>query len=344
MQERDLRAADAGARRLVDQPHARVAQLRRARRRRRRPGRPRGAGPGPRLARKRPTGVSSRERREQLHVALADVEQRGLDALLGDRLAVHERHAVGVAVEGDRRVEVLDRDPDVVDAAEHAGRVYPQRPCASPSPPTAPPAAGSTPSRWRPRCARAAPRSPCSAARATSSSAQPRWGPDRLGGRRRRRDDRPGRPSWPGRLDVPLAVHPDRDGERLRARLRAARATRARRRALAADGRRSTRAARARAPRRRPPVRQRRQRRASPRWPRAAPQPLKSRLGPLAYGVGALRAAATRARRCRSPCAPTGGRVFDDDAWQVIVAVSGAFGGGSGDRPRPTPTTACSTS
>ena len=37
------------------------------------------------------------ERRQQLDVALADVEQRGLDALLCDRLAVHERHAVGVA-------------------------------------------------------------------------------------------------------------------------------------------------------------------------------------------------------------------------------------------------------
>ena len=48
--------------------------------------------PGPRVARKRPTGVSARERRQQLDVALADLEQRRLDALLGDHLAVHELH------------------------------------------------------------------------------------------------------------------------------------------------------------------------------------------------------------------------------------------------------------
>ena len=58
-------------------------------------------------------------------------------------------------------------------------------------------------------------------------------------------------------------------------------------------------------------------------------QPLKPRLGPLAYGVGALRAAA------REHPLPVSVRsddrtVFDGGAWQVIVAVSGAFGGGSG--------------
>jgi diacylglycerol kinase (ATP) len=57
--------------------------------------------------------------------------------------------------------------------------------------------------------------------------------------------------------------------------------------------------------------------------------PLKPRLGPLAYGVGALRAAATAAPL---PCAvrADGAIVFDGPAWQVIVAVTGAFGGGSG--------------
>lgn len=58
-------------------------------------------------------------------------------------------------------------------------------------------------------------------------------------------------------------------------------------------------------------------------------QPLKPRLGPLAYGVGALRAAARE-----HPLAVTvrtdGRTVFDGRCWQVIVAVSGAFGGGSG--------------
>jgi diacylglycerol kinase (ATP) len=57
--------------------------------------------------------------------------------------------------------------------------------------------------------------------------------------------------------------------------------------------------------------------------------PLKPRLGPLAYAVGAARAAASTAPlRC---CVDVdGARVFDGAAWQVIVAVTGAFGGGSG--------------
>lgn len=58
-------------------------------------------------------------------------------------------------------------------------------------------------------------------------------------------------------------------------------------------------------------------------------QPLKPRLGPLAYGVGALRAAA-RERPLPVTVRIDGRTMFDDAAWQVIVAVSGAFGGGSG--------------
>jgi diacylglycerol kinase (ATP) len=58
-------------------------------------------------------------------------------------------------------------------------------------------------------------------------------------------------------------------------------------------------------------------------------QPLKPRLGPLAYGVGALRAAA-RERPLPITVRTDGCTVFEDAAWQVIVAVSGAFGGGSG--------------
>jgi diacylglycerol kinase (ATP) len=56
--------------------------------------------------------------------------------------------------------------------------------------------------------------------------------------------------------------------------------------------------------------------------------PLKPRLGPLAYAVGALRAGATASPL---PCAvrADGATVFDGEAWQVIVAVTGAFGGGS---------------
>jgi diacylglycerol kinase (ATP) len=58
-------------------------------------------------------------------------------------------------------------------------------------------------------------------------------------------------------------------------------------------------------------------------------QPLKPRLGPLAYAVGAARAAATASPL---PCTvrADGEQVFSGAAWQVIVAVTGAFGGGSG--------------
>ena len=57
-------------------------------------------------------------------------------------------------------------------------------------------------------------------------------------------------------------------------------------------------------------------------------KPLKPRLGPLAYAVGALRAAASE-----QPLGCTvragGEEVFRGDAWQVIVAVTGAFGSGA---------------
>ena len=56
--------------------------------------------------------------------------------------------------------------------------------------------------------------------------------------------------------------------------------------------------------------------------------PLKPLLGPLAYAVGALRAAAT-ASPLRCAVRTDGATVFEGDAWQLIVAVTGAFGGGS---------------
>ena len=57
--------------------------------------------------------------------------------------------------------------------------------------------------------------------------------------------------------------------------------------------------------------------------------PLKPRLGPLAYAVGAARAAVGASPL---PCAvrADGEQVFAGEAWQVILAVTGAFGGGSG--------------
>lgn len=57
-------------------------------------------------------------------------------------------------------------------------------------------------------------------------------------------------------------------------------------------------------------------------------EPLKPRLGPLAYGVGALRAAASGQPLACSVRAD-GREVFDGRAWQAIVAVTGAFGGGA---------------
>ena len=56
--------------------------------------------------------------------------------------------------------------------------------------------------------------------------------------------------------------------------------------------------------------------------------PFKKVLGPLAYGVGALRAAATEAPM-RCSVRVDGEPGFDGGAWQLIVAAGGAFGGGS---------------
>lgn len=56
--------------------------------------------------------------------------------------------------------------------------------------------------------------------------------------------------------------------------------------------------------------------------------PLKSRLGPLAYAVGAIRAGLTaRPMGCRVTC--DGAEAFAGSTWQVTVAGTGAFGGGS---------------
>jgi diacylglycerol kinase family enzyme len=55
---------------------------------------------------------------------------------------------------------------------------------------------------------------------------------------------------------------------------------------------------------------------------------LKPRLGPLAYAVGALRAGLT-ARPVRVRVVVDGHEAFSGAAWQVIVAGTGAFGGGA---------------
>ena len=53
---------------------------------------------------------------------VADGDHRLADALLLVGLLVHGHHAEGVAVEGDRLVEVGDRDADVVDGGEQVAR------------------------------------------------------------------------------------------------------------------------------------------------------------------------------------------------------------------------------
>jgi diacylglycerol kinase (ATP) len=55
---------------------------------------------------------------------------------------------------------------------------------------------------------------------------------------------------------------------------------------------------------------------------------LKRRLGPLAYAVGAARAAVT-GRPLHTAVTCDGRRVWEGDAWQVLVAATGAFGGES---------------
>jgi diacylglycerol kinase (ATP) len=57
-------------------------------------------------------------------------------------------------------------------------------------------------------------------------------------------------------------------------------------------------------------------------------EPLKSLLGPLAYPLGALRAAVSE-QPLRCTVSADGEEVFDGEAWQAIVAVTGAFGGGA---------------
>ena len=59
-----------------------------------------------------------------------------------------------------------------------------------------------------------------------------------------------------------------------------------------------------------------------------AAKPHKSRLGPLAYALGAIRAGVS-ATPLRCAITADGEQRWDGRAWQVVVAVTGAFGGGS---------------
>jgi len=59
-----------------------------------------------------------------------------------------------------------------------------------------------------------------------------------------------------------------------------------------------------------------------------AAKPHKAHLGPLAYAVGALKAGVT-AKPLRCAVSADGEPAYDGAAWQVVVGVTGAFGGGS---------------
>jgi hypothetical protein len=120
--EVDPAAGGAALRRVVEQPHAPLAQG--------------GADgldvrhPVGHLLDARPAAVEELrdgrlrgERRQQLHARAGrpDGHHRLAHALLGVLLGVHELHAERVAVERDRGVEVGDGDPDVVDGGEQGG-------------------------------------------------------------------------------------------------------------------------------------------------------------------------------------------------------------------------------
>src|SRR5262249_61360475 len=68
------------------------------------------------------TGRAGAEGGGRSAVTVADVEKTRLDALRGDRLAVGERHLEAPFVEGNRGVDVLDRDSDVVDSSKQGGK------------------------------------------------------------------------------------------------------------------------------------------------------------------------------------------------------------------------------
>ena len=121
MHERDAAAADADPGLLVDQPQSRAPG-----------GLERGVdvvGPVGDVVHARTLALEEaahrrlrRQRREQLHVAVANPEQNGLNALLLHGLAVLLGHAEPVAIEVDGLLEVLHGDSDVVDRAQQGAQ------------------------------------------------------------------------------------------------------------------------------------------------------------------------------------------------------------------------------
>ena len=260
--------------------------------------------PGPALGEEAADRRVAGERRQQLDVAVADVQQRGLDALLRDRLAVHQRHAVRVAMNGDRGVEVDDRNADVVDAPEHDGEctlsARAHRPRREPGfrRRARPGAAARRDARARRR------RRSVRLRRAESRARIAAWEPERIavaGG-----DGTIGPVAGlAGRLDVPLAVIPAGTANDF-ARVHGLPDDLREAAVLAAAGT-DTRPLELGRPRRRAPVRERRQRRAGVgcRARRGAAQaaPRRARLRRRRGARGGRRERRC-ARRCASTAAP----------------------------------------
>ena len=127
MDERDLEPEEAAARRLVDELRARGRELDRARSCTSSVSSATWCIPGPRRARKRPTGVSSPVGVTSSMRLSPTRTRRGLDALLAERLAMLEPRAEERLVRRDRLVEIGDRDAEVMDPRPHAGDAIARR-------------------------------------------------------------------------------------------------------------------------------------------------------------------------------------------------------------------------
>jgi diacylglycerol kinase (ATP) len=323
VQEGDSGAADAGTRRVVDQAHPGRAEIGERRRDVVDPVRD-VVQPGATAGEEASDRRIGAERRKQLDVALPDVEERGLHALVGERLAMNERHPVGVAVDRDRGVEVLDRDAHVIDAAEHA--------------------AESTLSAVR--IALIANRTsggtlepePLAEAMRDRGASVEVYGhrPDELERAAAGAAERVAVAGGDGtigpvadlarRLGVPLAVIPTGTANDF-ARAADLPADPLEAAALAATGGATRPMELGRLADARPFVNVASAGLASVAARQA--QPLKPRLGPLAYGIGAARAAATE-HPLPLAVRVDGHEAFSGACWQAIVAVTGAFGAGSG--------------
>src|ERR687895_11590 len=123
MEEGHPAVADPGAGLLFDQPQPRRPDLLE-----RRLDVLGGVGhvvqPGAAALEELPHGALGAQRREELDVPVADLEQDGLDAELLDGLAVLLAHLELLAVERHGLVKVLDGHAYVVDSAEHGRGVY----------------------------------------------------------------------------------------------------------------------------------------------------------------------------------------------------------------------------